>query len=112
MQPEEIQSGKLKPIYPGEVLLDEFLKPMDLNSNQLALALQLPPPQIEAIILGQQPMTEKIAQRLAHHFQMSAGFWLGLQQDYDRDFMADLSIASSKSTQAEKYQTPSVRSSP
>jgi addiction module HigA family antidote len=84
-----ITTDKLHPIHPGEVLLEEFLKPMNLNPSQLALALQLPSQQIEAIILGKQPITEAIAHRLAHHFHMSSGFWLGLQEDYDLDVAED-----------------------
>lgn len=80
---------KLMPIHPGEVLLEEFLKPMDLSQEQIASALQIPTEQISKVIHGQQRITAELALRLAYFFKMSPRFWLGLQMDYDLDIAED-----------------------
>ena len=76
---------KLPPIHPGEVLLEEFLKPMGLSQNQLALAIRVPARRINEIVHGKRRVTADTALRLARYFGMSAEFWLGLQMDYDLD---------------------------
>jgi antitoxin HigA-1 len=80
---------KLKPIRPGEVLLQEFLKPMNLSQNRLALAIGVPPRRINEIVLGKRSLTADTALRLGRYFGVSAQFWLGLQMDYDLDVTAD-----------------------
>ncbi len=80
---------KLLPIHPGEVLLEEFLKPMNLSQNQLALAVRVPARRINEIIHGKRRITADTALRLAHYFDMSPRFWLGLQMDYDLDIAED-----------------------
>jgi addiction module HigA family antidote len=80
---------KLKPIHPGEVLLEEFLKPMDLSQNRVALAIGVPPRRINEIVLGKRSLTADTALRLGRYFGVSAQFWLGLQMDYDLDVAAD-----------------------
>jgi addiction module HigA family antidote len=80
---------KLAPIHPGEVLLEEFLQPMGLSQNRLALALGIPPRRINEIVLGKRRITADTALRLARYFQMSPQFWLGLQMDYDLDVAED-----------------------
>lgn len=79
----------LKPIHPGEVLLEEFLKPMNLSQNRLALDIGVPPRRINEIVLGKRSITADTALRLGRYFQMSPQFWLGLQMDYDLDITAD-----------------------
>lgn len=79
----------LKPVHPGEVLLEEFLKPMRLSQNRLALDIGVPPRRINEIVLGQRSITADTALRLGRYFQMSPQFWLGLQMDYDLDVAAD-----------------------
>ncbi len=76
---------KLKPIHPGEVLLEEFLKPMGLSQNRLALSIGVSPRRINEIVLGKRSITADTALRLARYFDMSPQFWLGLQMDYDLD---------------------------
>lgn len=83
------QSEKLKPVHPGEVLLEEFLKPMQLSQNQLALALRIPARRINEIIHGKRRVTADTSLRLARYFHMSPQFWLGLQMDYDLDIAED-----------------------
>ena len=80
---------KLTPIHPGEVLLEEFLKPMALSQNQMALALRVPARRINEIVHGKRRITADTALRLARYFNMSARFWLGLQMDYDLDVAED-----------------------
>lgn len=70
-------------VHPGEVLLEEFLEPMGLSQNQLALAISVPANRINAIVRGQRAISADTALRLAHFFGTSAEFWLGLQNDYD-----------------------------
>ena len=76
---------KLQPIHPGEVLLEEFLKPIGLSQNQLTLAIRVPARRINEIVHGKRRVTADTALRLARYFGVSAQFWLGLQMDYDLD---------------------------
>ena len=80
---------KLKPVHPGEVLLQEFLKPMALSQNQLALAIRVPARRINELVHGRRRITADTALRFAKYFDMSPQFWLGLQMDYDLDMAED-----------------------
>lgn len=80
---------KLKPIHPGEVLLEEFLKPMGISQNKLALSIGVPARRINEIVLGKRRISADTALRLGRYFDMSAEFWLGLQSQYDLDVTAD-----------------------
>ena len=68
---------------PGEILVEDFLKPMGLSQNALARALHVPPRRINEIVLGKRAITADTDLRLARYFGMSDGFFLGLQTDYD-----------------------------
>jgi antitoxin HigA-1 len=83
------ENDKLKPIHPGEVLLEEFLLPMGLSQNQLALAIRVPARRINEIVHGKRRMTADTALRLARYFKMAPQFWLGLQMDFDLDVAED-----------------------
>ena len=80
---------RMDPVHPGEVLLEEFLKPMGLSQNRLALDIGVPARRINEIVLGKRRVTADTALRLARYFDMSPQFWLGLQMDYDLDITAD-----------------------
>ncbi len=80
---------KLKQVHPGEVLLEEFLKPMNLSQNRLALDIGVPPRRINEIVLGKRSITADTALRLGRYFRMSPQFWPGLQMDYDLDVTED-----------------------
>lgn len=80
---------KLHPVHPGEVLLEEFLKPMDISQNSLALNIGVPARRINEIVLGKRGVTADTALRLARFFGTSAEFWLGLQAQYDLDVTAE-----------------------
>ena len=69
--------------HPGEVLLEEFLKPLNLSQNRLARDLSVPPRRINEIVLGKRSVTPDTALRLARYFGTSERFWLGLQADFD-----------------------------
>ncbi len=80
---------KMEPVHPGEILMEDFLRPMNLSQNELARNLGVPPRRINEIVLGKRRLTADTALRLAHYFQMSPEFWLGLQMDYDLDVESD-----------------------
>ena len=80
-----MSKGKLHPVHPGEVLLEEFLKPMSISQNRLALEIGVPPRRINEIVLEKRRITADTALRLARYFGTSPQFWLGLQNDYDLD---------------------------
>ena len=80
---------KLHPIHPGEILQEEFLKPMGLSQNKLALNISVPARRINEIVLQKRKVTADTALRLARFFGMSAQFWLGLQSQYDLDVALD-----------------------
>ena len=68
---------------PGEILLEEFLKPMELSQSALARAIRVAPRRINEIVLGKRAITADTDLRLARYFGLSEGFFLGLQTDYD-----------------------------
>jgi antitoxin HigA-1 len=74
---------KLKNIHPGEILLEEFLAPMDISQNALARGIAVPPRRINEIVLGKRAITADTALRLARYFGTSEQFWMGLQSDFD-----------------------------
>ena len=80
---------KLAPVHPGEILLEEFLKPMEISQNKLALSIGVHPRRINEIVLAKRAITADTALRLAKYFGTSAKFWLGLQGDYDLDVAQD-----------------------
>jgi antitoxin HigA-1 len=80
---------KLKPVHPGEVLFEEFLKPLNMSQNRLALDIRVPPRRINEIVLGKRGITADTALRLACYFGNSSRFWMGLQMDYDLDIAED-----------------------
>lgn len=80
---------KLDPVHPGEILLEEFLKPMGLSQNQLARDIGVSPRRINEIVLGKRALTADTALRLARYFRMSPQFWLGLQMDFELDVESD-----------------------
>lgn len=73
----------LKEIHPGEVLLEDFMKPMQITARQLAADMDVPPSRISDIVNGARPITADTALRLGLFFGMEARFWLNLQAEYD-----------------------------
>ncbi|MEQ1706499.1 MAG: HigA family addiction module antitoxin [Rickettsiales bacterium] len=75
----------MRPVHPGEILLEEFMKPSEpvINANMLAKAIDVPANRITAIINGQRGITGDTAVRLAEFFDTSAEFWMNLQKTYE-----------------------------
>ena len=74
---------RLPNVHPGEVLLEEFLKPHGISQSQAARDLNVPPRRVSDLVHGKRGITADTALRLAHYFGTSARFWMGLQADYD-----------------------------
>ena len=74
---------KLEPIPPGEILLEEFIKPLDLSINRLARDIDVGPARVSDIVNGKRAITADTALRLARYFGTSAEMWLALQTDFD-----------------------------
>jgi addiction module HigA family antidote len=81
---------KLKPIHPGEVLREEFLKPFGISEENPAKSIGVQAKSINEIVEEKQNVTADTALRLAKYFGTSAQFWLGLQSDYDLDVTREL----------------------
>ena len=81
---------KLAPIHPGEVLLEEFLEPLDLSQYRVAQDISVPPRRINEIVHGTRSITADTALRLARYFGTSDRFWLNLQTRYDLEMQRDL----------------------
>lgn len=76
-------TGQLDPIYPGEILREEFMAPLELSANALALALRVPAIRIGEILRGRRSITADTALRLGRYFGTSPDLWVGLQAEYD-----------------------------
>ena len=95
-----MSNKKIPPIHPGEILFEEFLKPMEISQNKLGKDLGVSPRRINEIIHGKRNITADTALRLGIYFGNSPSFWLGLQMDYDLDVAGDtLSIKIKKEVQ-------------
>ena len=82
-------SKKLAPIHPGEVLLEEFLKPLEISQYRLAKGLSVPPRRINEIVHGQRGISADTALRLARFFGTTERFWLNLQARFDLETEKD-----------------------
>lgn len=84
---------KLKPVHPGEVLREDFLKPYKMSMNKLALELRVPCTRISDIVAERRAITPETALRLARFFRTSPQFWMNLQVQYDLDVAEDKNLA-------------------
>jgi len=80
---------RLPPIHPGEILLEEFLKPMGISQYQLAKDISVPARRINEIVLGKRAISPDTALRLSRFFGMSEPFWINLQTRYDLEVQKD-----------------------
>ena len=96
-----IRDKRFNPVHPGEILQEEFLKPMQLSQNKLALALRVPAPRISEIVRGKRSISADTALRLGRFFNMSPQFWMHLQAQFDLAMTQDQS-----STQIEQDVQP------
>ena len=81
---------KLKPVHPGEILHEEFLKPLGVSQYRLATDTDVPPRRINEIVLGKRGITADTALRLGRYFGASPQFWMNLQARYDLEMQKDL----------------------
>ena len=102
-----MKTGRLRPIHPGEILLEEFMKPRGLSQNALARALHVPPRRVNEIVLEKRGVTADTALRLARFLGTSAEMWAGLQADYDLR-LARCRKARSIEREVEPLATPQV----
>src|SRR4030066_113345 len=99
-----MRSKKIAPTQPCEILLEEFLQPMGISQNRLALDIRVPARRINEIVHGKRRITADTALRLAKYFDMSPQFWLGLQMDYDLD-MAEDQLTERLKSEIQVYQS-------
>lgn len=83
------QPARLLPVHPGEILNEEFLRPLNLSQYRVARAIGVDPRRIHAIVHGQRAITAETALLLARFFETSAAFWMGLQSQYDLETAED-----------------------
>ena len=84
-----MKKQKFAPIHPGEILLEEFLKPLDLSQYRLAKSMSVPPRRINEIVHGKRAITADTALRLSRFFDTTAQFWINLQGRYDLELATD-----------------------
>ncbi len=85
-------SGRVAPLHPGEVLREEFMIPLALSSNRLALDLRVPATRITEIVNQRRGITADTALRLARYFRTTPEFWMNMQSQYDLEIAADLAL--------------------
>lgn len=98
---------KLAPVHPGEILWEEFMKPLQLSQNRLGRELHVPPRRINEIIHGKRAISADTALRLSRFFGTTAEFWLGLQADYELD-MAREALGERIAAEVRRYAESSV----
>jgi antitoxin HigA-1 len=86
-------SGKLPPIHPGEILREDYMKPLGLTAHRLAMALHVPATRIAEIVHERRGITADTAIRLGRYFNTTARFWLNLQTSYDLEVVEDAALA-------------------
>lgn len=84
-----MSNKKIPPVHPGEILLEEFLKPMSISQYKLAKDINVPARRINEIVHGQRSVTANTALRLGKYFKMPSQFWINLQAHYDLEVESD-----------------------
>ncbi len=84
-----MKQKKMPPVHPGEILMENFLKPMNMSQNKLSIEISVPARRINEIVNRKRRITADTALRLARYFNMTPKYWLGLQADYDLDVAQD-----------------------
>ena len=84
-----MRGKKIPPIHPGEILLEEFLKPMNISQYRISKDINVPPRRINEIVQGKRGITANTALRLGHYFGMPPQFWINLQTHYDLEVESD-----------------------
>ena len=88
---DERRGDRLAPVHPGEILLEDFLKPMAISQYRLARALGVPAQRVDDLVHGRRAITADTALRLARFFSIEAQFWMNLQTRYDLEMATDTS---------------------
>lgn len=83
---------KMNPVHPGEILLEEYLKPLGISQNRLGRDLAVPAQRVNEIIRGKRAITVDTALRLARYFDTTPRFWLNLQTHYDLELAAETQL--------------------
>jgi len=99
---------KLKPVHPGEILREEFMAPLGLSMNRIAMDLRVPVTRIAEIVNKRRGITADTALRLARYFKNSAAFWMNLQSRYDLEVAED-KIAEKVERDVRPLETPAAR---
>jgi addiction module HigA family antidote len=99
---------KLKPVHPGEILREEFMAPLGLSMNRIAMDLRVPVTRIAEIVNERRSITADTALRLARYFKNSAAFWMNLQSLYDLEVAED-KIAAKVERDVRPLETPAAR---
>ena len=79
----DVADGELEPVHPGEILLQDFLKPMGISQYRLAKDIGVPQRRISEVVSGKRAITPDTGLRLSRYFGVNDGFWVGLQADYE-----------------------------
>lgn len=82
--------NQIKPVHPGEILLEEFMKPLKISQNRLARDIHVPVPRIHAIVNNRRSITADTALRLAKYFKTTPQFWLNIQTRYELEVQQDI----------------------
>jgi len=90
---ELAEGARMPPLHPGEMLREEFMKPLGLSANALAMELRVPVTRITEILRERRGISADTALRLARYFNMTPEFWMGLQMDFDLESEADAARA-------------------
>src|SRR5216684_2490594 len=90
---ESTMAKKLAPVHPGEILREEYMRPLGLSMNRLALDLRVPVTRISEIVRGRRGITSDTALRLARYFNTTPQFWMNLQIHYDLEVAKDRELA-------------------
>ncbi|MDR3755081.1 MAG: HigA family addiction module antitoxin [Terracidiphilus sp.] len=88
-EPKLPEGARMPPLHPGEMLREDFMKPLGLSANALAIALRVPVTRISEIVRERRGITADTALRLARYFNMTPEFWMRLQMDFDLESAAD-----------------------
>ena len=91
--PAQPEDERMPPLHPGEMLREEFMKPLGLSANALAMELRVPVTRITEILRERRGISADTALRLARYFNMTPEFWMGLQMDFDLESEADAARA-------------------
>jgi len=102
---------KIPPVHAGEILMEEFLKPLGLSQYRLAVDISVPPRRINEIVHGKRAITADTALRLARYFGNSEGFWMNLQVRYDLEVQRDRLAGRLEREVVERRVTSNMKSS-